>query len=86
MHENANFRELTCDMVGRAEADTPAFFPSVNVETTDQNQLGFIPFSNFDSDYVRTSVGLLGFGGWVDGTGRAMPICAAVFIPPCLDP
>lgn len=47
-------------MVGRPEADVPAFFPSVNVQTTDRNELGFIPFSNYDSDYVRAFV-----GGWL---------------------
>jgi hypothetical protein len=55
VRDNADFRDLTCDMVGRAECDVPAFFPSVNVQTADRSELGFIPFSNFDSDYVRTS-------------------------------
>ncbi len=40
-------------MVARAECDVPAFFPSVNVQTTDSDVVGFIPFSNYDSDYVR---------------------------------
>jgi hypothetical protein len=39
-------------MVGRPEADHPTLFPSVQVQTTDRSELGFIPFSNFDSDYA----------------------------------
>lgn len=40
--------------VVRPEANAPAFFPSVNPQTSNRDQQGFIPFSNYDSNYVRT--------------------------------
>lgn len=70
VRDNADFRDLTCDMVGRPEADVPAFFPSVNVQTADSGQMGFIPFSNYDSDYVSGQAGglrvCLSKGQWDD--------------------
>lgn len=52
----------------RPEANTPAFFPSVNPQKADRDQEGFIPFSNYDSDYVRT---------WGDGLCVCMCVCVS---------